>query len=759
MAGTSVLLVLFSLAVTSQCVSHDSRVGRGAAGAAEERSLLQTYNSQLNSNNAKDTPVTRVVNLLKNMQKTLEKEMEEDEGLWHEMGCWCNNNKYEKTQAIDAANEKISELEATIERLTARSKELKTKIAELEEEVAADKKALAEATAIREKQLKEFHAMEVDNIEALENLKAAIVVLGRHFGSNFPDTIPDFKTERDSWSGETQGTAPASFIQTKQMPWEENNKLSHSFEEFMLKSDFSANTIAKSAAGQRHEAAPAAPSLRAASFASTSSGWGMQEVDTVRKAMRSASAFMQATHGSKYYPSYTAQSGEIMGILKQLQEEMGGALLEAQKLEAKRAASFNELRKAKTAEIETGEKRAEQAEDEKAVTDNELAEAKEDLGVTQVQLEEDQKFLKNVIAKCDEGEAGFDKRKAARLSEIQAVADTINILTGDEARDAMETTFKGASFLQTSKKDKRRITAASILRTTALKTHNPELSMLATSVELDAFTKVKEMIDQMIATLKTQQEDEVKKNDWCKAELQENEMSILKTKDLKADLEAKIDQLKLRIKTLAEEIEQAHNDIAHLQTELQRASEDRKKENLDFQKVVADQMVTKEVLEKALDRLATYYDEAAFAQTQKKSKQPAQMTYEKSQGASGVMQMIEKLIYDTKDITAKSKTSEQEAQAAYEALIADTNASVLNLQKAITEKTKAKAKAKKDLAATEDDHADAVTELENLGKYNADLHAECDYLLQNFDIRQQARAEEIEALQQAKQILNGANLS
>merc|ERR1719392_381675 len=175
----------------------------------------------------------------------------------------------------------------------------------------------------------------------------------------------------------------------------------------------------------------------------------------------------------------------------------------------------------------------------------------------------------------------------------------------------MDTTF---SFIQTTKNtDKRRLDAAAVLR----KAHSPELSMLATSVELDAFTKVKAMIDKMIATLKTQMEDEVKKNDWCKAELQENEMTTAKTTDLKADLEAKIGELESTIKTLSEEIEKAHLDIANLNMELQRASENRKKENLDFQKVVADQMVTAEVLSKALDKLATYYDES-FVQTHKR---------------------------------------------------------------------------------------------------------------------------------------------
>jgi len=159
------VVLLLSLALTSQ--------------AKPENALLQTYNNALTGSKGV-TPVTRVVNLLKEMSKTLNAEQEEDEALYNKLECWCNNNKYEKNGASDAATAKIAELTASIEMLTSRSAELKTKIKELETEFAADKAALAEATALREKQLKEFHAMELDNIAALENLKSAIVVLGRH---------------------------------------------------------------------------------------------------------------------------------------------------------------------------------------------------------------------------------------------------------------------------------------------------------------------------------------------------------------------------------------------------------------------------------------------------------------------------------------------------------------------------------------------------------------------------------------------------
>merc|ERR1719343_178617 len=89
----------------------------------------------------------------------------------------------------------------------------------------------------------------------------------------------------------------------------------------------------------------------------------------------------------------------------------------------------------------------------------------------------------------------------------------------------------------------------------------------------------------------------------------------MKATDLKADLEAKISDLAAKIKGLEDEITQHKTEIGQLQVNLQRAAEDRKAENMEFQKTIADQTTTIEVLHKALDRLAKYYDNALFAQT------------------------------------------------------------------------------------------------------------------------------------------------
>jgi hypothetical protein len=368
-----------------------------------------------------------------------------------------------------------------------------------------------------------------------------------------------------------------------------------------------------------------------------------------------------------------------------------------------------------------------------------------------LKLEENQKFLANMDVTCADAAKNFEARTQARADESKAVSETIEILTSDEARDVASDTYSFAQIAE-HRVSQRRSKAATVLRRAAAKTHSPMLSMLATSAELDSFTKVKKAIDDLISTLNTQQADEVKKNDWCKKELQSTEMTTLKTEDHKGDLEVRQKKLESDIEALATRIKEAIAEVAELRVNLQRANENRKTENMDFQKTVADQTLTVKILKKALDKLANYYD----LLQQRQAPPVAQGEYKKSAGAEGVMQMIEKLVQEAQAMTAEARKEEQEAQEAYEQFVSETNGAVATLEEEIATKTKVKAKTTEQKLQTEGDIKDTMAELDGLGKYTAELHAECDYLLKNFDVRQQARAAETESLQQAKQILSGA---
>jgi hypothetical protein len=723
-----------SIACVLALATVDGRpISRGVVGRHRETKLLETWGTELDHSTAKtNTPVTRVVNLLKEMQGTLQTEMQEDEDLYEKMECWCNTGKYEKEEAISNGEAKVEQLTAANEGGFAKSKELAEHIKQLGEQIASDKEELKTAQAKRDEEVQIFQGLETDSIQGIENMKSALEVLSRHVGA-FPQL------------------SELSFLQIKDEPMGDHAEEAH-LEAFMQGSGYEEQPPAIDRAGQKFlQTEDAKPNA-------IPNGWTAADLKAVKKALHSGYVFTQAKTGEGYYPAYESQSGAIVGVLKQMKEQMEADLKEAQEKESTASSTFAELRQAKTAAIEAAEKMEEEKEAVKAETDNLIAEAKEDLGQTEETLTADKTFLANLEKMCADRDAAFEKRTASRLEEIKAVTETIEILTGDEARDAMSGTY---SFLQTASQKSRRQQAASLLRKVALKTHNPEISFLASSVELDAFTKVKKAIDDMVVALKQEQADEVKKNDYCTEAIQSNEMDISKADDLMADLNAKVGELESNIKTFNDEIEAAIAAIAQAQLDLQRASEDRQKENLDFQKTIADQTITIEILHKAMERLAQFYD-AQLVQLKQGHKQTppvAQAEYKPNAGASGIMSMIEKLIYDAKELIADSKKAETEAQEGYETMVADTNQGVNDLAKEVSTKKGLLAQAEKDKVTTESEVGDTMKELEGLHGENSDLHKECDYLLKNFMLRQKARGDEIEALQQAKQILDGANLS
>merc|ERR1719158_1363960 len=120
------------------------------------------------------------------------------------------------------------------------------------------------------------------------------------------------------------------------------------------------------------------------------------------------------------------------------------------------------------------------------------------------------------------------------------------------------------------------------------------------------------------------------------------------------------------------------------------------------------------------------------------------------------MSEIEQIISDAKAMKAEALKMEGDAQDAYEAFVKETNASIASKLKSIANKSELKAKAELDLVKAKEDREATIVELEQLSEYNAELHKSCDFVLRNFDIRQAARDEEVEALRQALAILSGS---
>merc|ERR1719321_975794 len=278
-------------------------------------------------------------------------------------------------------------------------------------------------------------------------------------------------------------------------------------------------------------------------------------------------------------------------------------------------------------------------------------------------------------------------------------------------------------------------------------------------------TRVKKAIDDMIAQLLKEKEDEIKHKDFCVDDFNTNQLETDKKDREKSDLEAKIEDLKMTIETLAKEIEELKAEIAEMQLQLKRAGEDREVENKEFQLTVADQRATQKLLQQALTVLKGFYEKGAAAALIQKAEPagppppPGFKEYKTSAAAGGVMGMIQQIINDAKAMEAETIRAEEDAQKAYEDFVKETNASIETKSKEIVNKSELKAKAEADLVETKESKEAVVLELEQLGNYKAQLHTSCDFVMKNFEIRQTARDEEIEALKQAKAILSGAKFS
>merc|ERR1712226_596338 len=250
--------------------------------------------------------------------------------------------------------------------------------------------------------------------------------------------------------------------------------------------------------------------------------------------------------------------------------------------------------------------------------------------------------------------------------------------------------------------------------------------------------------------------------DFCVDEFNTNQLQTEKKEREKQDLIAKIEDLELTIKSLTEAIDALKAEIAEMQVQLKRAGEDREKENKEFQMTVADQRATQKLLTAALNILKGFYAKKAKAALMQSSQPagppppPGFEAYKKNAAAPGVMGMISQIISDAKAMEAETIRSEEDAQKAYEDFVKDTNASIEAKSKDIVNKSETKAKAEADLVEAKENKEAVMLELEQLSNYNAQLHQSCDFVLKNFDLRQTARGEEVEALKQAKAILSGA---
>jgi len=667
-------------------------------------------------------PVRKVVALLQKMQATVKAESEKEKDLFDKFMCYCKTGTGDLTGSISAAETKISTLEADIATAISSKDLTESILAESRADLAAAKKAIAEATAKREKENADFLSLQADYVANIGALTKAVAAISKGMAGGF--------------------------LQTN-----------------------AASTVKKLVSSGK-----------------------MDMSDSDREELLS---FLSGPFSQGYS---AAGSSEIVGLLKQLGDEMATSLADATHAEEKAQHIFNELMGAKTAESNALIKMIEakiQKSGELAVSIAQMSNDKED---TAEALSVDQTFLAELAKSCATKGAEWDERCKTRADELLALAETIKILNDDDALELFKKTLPGASsssFVEVAAHSTGQVRS----RALALLQKASQASGAAQGeghLMLDfikfalqgkkiGFEKVITMIDEMVATMKKEQMDDDSKKEYCGAELDTSD-------DKKKSLEKTISDTEANVATTKESIASTTDDIAALRASIKaldasvaEATEQRKAENSDYKDLMSSNTAAKELLGLAMNRLNQFYNPklynppakverssmdaisqdvggAAFVQLARRvAPAPPPETFgaysKKTEENGGVMAMIKLLVADLDKEMTEAETSEKDSQADYETLMKESAEKRATDSKSLADKEGDKASLEGDLQSHKEDLKEANTDHAATLKYIHALHTECDWLIKYYDVRSEMRASEVDALGKAKAVLNGADFS
>jgi septal ring factor EnvC (AmiA/AmiB activator) len=669
-------------------------------------------------------PIRKVVTMLQKMQKKVQQEGEKEKELYEKYKCYCSTSGGNLQKSIAEANTKMPQLASDIKEAENQKVQLEADIKQAQSDRAAAKAAMADATKLREKEAAAYAAEKTELTTNLAALTKAISALEKGMAG--------------------------SFLQT-----------------------------------------PTASAVRKMALDS------QELIDVDRQDLLS---FLSGAQSADYAP----KGGEIVGILKEMKDTMAKDLASATSSEESAIKSYEELMAAKTKEVNALTSAIETKTTRVGQLGVDIVQMQEDLSDTEAALMEDTKFLADLEKNCETKTKEWEEICKTRADELVALAETIKILNDDDALELFKKTLPSASasFVQMAgSSNSVRARALSVLHGSHV-----ELIMLSLRGKKVSFEKVIKMIDDMVALLKQEQVDDESKKEYCSIQFDQFDD---KKKDLEhksSDLETSIEDAQGAIATLKSEIKELEAGISALDKSVVEATEQRKLEHEDYLELMASDAAAKDLLGFAKNRLNKFYnpklykappkrelaeDEritvnmggtlaptaapggiagtgvAVFAQVsehvQKDAPPPPPETFgaysKKSEETTGVIAMIDLLIKDLEKEMTEAKTTETDAQSDYEKAMADAAKKRTTDSKSLAAKTSAAADTEANLESYKQEKTATTKELAATLKVIQSLHAECDWLLQYFDVRKEARSAEIDSLEKAKAILSGADFS
>jgi len=505
---------------------------------------------------------------------------------------------------------------------------------------------------------------------------------------------------------------------------------------------------------------------------------------------------------------YVPQSGQIVGILKQMKDEMDGDLKQTKSEEDQAKASFQELTASKEDEVKLASRAIETKmarSGELAVSVQQTADALQD---AKEELADAEQFSGNLGEQCSSKQKVWDGRVMARTAVVAAIGPDIKILNDDSALDTFKKALPSPSALQTGFGflQRRGGHASSFHKARALLSQVPirqqdtqfrlMLFSLTAKLKLQKRSGAKaadilEMVDGMLTLLGKQQAEDDHQREHCKSEFNNAEDEEKAAQDNVAEMQATIVEMTDSVAQLVEQIKSLSDEKMALDKAVAEATEQRKEEHNEYLDNVQMNGVAKQLVDKARNRLHKFYNPSLYREPAKPV-DPALLQDEKilaagpslleialkssarrvappqapetfsgdvkkNSGSTGVVAMMDTIIKDLEMATQEAMLDENTSQKNYNKLMADSQQERAQNSKSATNREVAKAVLGTKLVSMRQSHADANEDLNNAQSYIDTLHGSCDFLLDNYDTRKEARATEMESLKNAKSVLSGAS--
>jgi len=670
---------------------------------------LPVASAELSQVQHRANPIRKVVTMLQDMEKKVTAEGEAEEAAYKEFMCYCKTGVADLEKSISDGEAKIEALDAKLKEQAEKKAQTEADLQEHTESRAEAKDQMAKATALRDSEHKAFLKFKSDSETNVSAIAAAVAAIEKGMLGSFLQS------------------ASANLIRT----------------------------------------------------------FAMEKATMEDAARQMLLSFLAGTSSEGYAP----KSGEIVGILKQMGDEMAAGLADAEKTESEAVATYEAMMSAKTKEVNTLTAQIEEEMMRLGELNVLLADDLNDLEETKDTLAEDKKYLAELEKGCATKTAEWEARCKVRAEELLALAETIKVLNADDALELFKKTLPApsASLVQVQESSLAlRARALAVLRGSPHRgSPSLDLVMLALQGRAQGFEKVIKLIDEMMVNLKAEQAGDDEKKKYCETELDKSEDT---KKELERSIEVSttaIEDLKGAIAEWTMEIADLKAAIAALDKSVAEATKLRKEENAEYKDLMQNDKAAKEVLLWAKNRLNKFYNPKlykpeSFVQAAPQLVQvaahsrsmrggsdvappPPPETFgaytKKGEESAGVVAMIDLLVKDLDKEMTEATVSEKDAQEDYEQLMSDAADKRAADTKALTEKTASKAQGEEALQNEEENKKDLTTQLMGTVQVINNLHSECDWLLTYFDVRKEARTEEIESLDKAKAVLSGADYS